>query len=117
MAASCSATCSDRWGREVFMAWTSGPTAADLGKRGACHLFRHTYATAIFDKQADVRFLQTMLGHIKHETTAKLKEIHTMSPLTVNAIHDALSHQIERSEATPLLGLPFSFYKSIELIV
>ncbi len=59
--------------------------AADLGKKGACHLFRHTCATAMLENGADVRFLQAMLGHVKLETTAvytqvsirKLKEIHT----------------------------------------
>jgi integrase/recombinase XerD len=59
--------------------------AADIGKRGACHLFRHTMATLMLENGADVRFLQAMLGHVKLETTAiytqvsirKLKEIHT----------------------------------------
>jgi integrase/recombinase XerD len=59
--------------------------AADLGKKGACHLFRHTCATAMLENGADVRFLQAMLGHVKLETTSvytqvsirKLKEIHT----------------------------------------
>jgi integrase/recombinase XerD len=91
------------------MAWTGGPTAADLRKKGVCHLFRRTCATAMLENGADVRFLQAMLGHVKHETTAKLKEIHTMSPLTVNALHNALSHQIKRSEATPLSASLFLF--------
>lgn len=59
--------------------------AADIGKRGACHLFRHTMATLMLENGADVRFIQAMLGHAKLETTQiytqvsirKLKEIHT----------------------------------------
>ena len=62
-------------------------SAADIGKRGACHLFRHTMATLMLENGADVRFLQAMLGHVKLETTAiytqvsirKLKEIHTVT--------------------------------------
>ena len=62
-------------------------TAADLGKRGACHLFRHTCATAMLENGADIRFLQVMLGHVKLDTTQiyaqvsirKLKEIHTLT--------------------------------------
>jgi integrase/recombinase XerD len=58
--------------------------AAELGKRGACHLFRHTMATVMLEGGADVRFVQEMLGHSKLETTEiythvsirKLKEIH-----------------------------------------
>jgi integrase/recombinase XerD len=58
---------------------------ADVGKRGACHLFRHTMATLMLEGGADTRFIQQMLGHAKLETTQiytqvsirKLKEIHT----------------------------------------
>jgi len=58
--------------------------AADIGKSGSCHLFRHTMATLMLENGCDVRFIQAMLGHAKLETTQiytqvsirKLKEIH-----------------------------------------
>lgn len=58
--------------------------AAELGKTGSCHLFRHTMATVMLENGADVRFIQAMLGHARLDTTAiytqvsirKLKEIH-----------------------------------------
>lgn len=68
--------------------------AADIGKRGSCHLFRHTMATLMLENGADVRFIQAMLGHAKLETTQiytqvsirKLKEIH-------EATHPAKLHR------------------------
>ncbi len=61
--------------------------AAEIGKKGACHLFRHTMATLMLENGADIRFIQQMLGHAKLETTQiytqvsikKLKEIHTFT--------------------------------------
>jgi integrase/recombinase XerD len=59
--------------------------AADLGKQGACHLFRHTLATLMLEGGADIRYIQQMLGHASLETTQiytqvsirQLKQIHT----------------------------------------
>jgi len=59
--------------------------AANINKRGSCHLFRHTMATLMLENGADVRFIQAMLGHVSLETTQiytqvsirKLKDIHT----------------------------------------
>ena len=58
---------------------------ANIGKSGACHLFRHTMATLMLEHGADIRFIQEMLGHVKLDTTQiytqvsirKLKAIHT----------------------------------------
>jgi integrase/recombinase XerD len=59
--------------------------AAQTGKRGSCHLFRHTMATLMLENGADIRFIQAMLGHAELSTTQiytqvsirMLKEIHT----------------------------------------
>jgi site-specific recombinase XerD len=37
--------------------------AAQLGKTGSCHLFRHTMATLMHENGADIRYIQQMLGH------------------------------------------------------
>jgi integrase/recombinase XerD len=58
--------------------------ASNIGKKGACHLFRHTCATLMLEGGADIRFIQQLLGHAELSTTEiytqvsirKLKEIH-----------------------------------------
>jgi integrase/recombinase XerD len=58
--------------------------AAQIGKRGACHMFRHTMATLMLEGGADVRYIQAMLGYADLKTTQiythvairQLQEIH-----------------------------------------
>lgn len=58
---------------------------ADIDKKGSCHLFRHAMATLMLENGADIRFIQSMLGHSRLNTTEvytqvsirKLKEIHS----------------------------------------
>ena len=77
-------------------------TAAETGKSGSCHLFRHSMATAMLENGADIRYIQAILGHASLETTQiytqvsiqKLKEIH-------EATHPAKSNKNdEQNEST-----------------
>ena len=59
---------------------------AELGKSGACHIFRHTMATLMLEGGADVRYIQEMLGHVHLDST----QVYTrVSIRKLKAIHDA----------------------------
>ena len=55
-----------------------------VAPKETCHLFRHSMATLMLEGEADVRYVQEMLGHTKLETTqiytqvsiGKLREVY-----------------------------------------
>jgi integrase/recombinase XerD len=78
--------------------------AAGIVHPGACHLFRVACATHMLENGADIRFIQSLLGHAKLDTTqiytqvslAKLKEVH-------NATHPArLSRRNDDAKRTSI---------------
>jgi integrase/recombinase XerD len=81
---------------------------AQIGKRGSCHIFRHTMATLMLEGGADVRYVQEMLGHADLSTTqiytrvsiAKLKEIHTTTHPAANmrSHNDKEKEGLQRSQ-------------------
>jgi len=83
--------------------------AAQLGKRGACHLFRHTMATLMLEGGADIRFIQEMLGHADltstqrytHVTVQQLQAVHAA---THPAARLPVSRRCPRSRRRPGRG-------------
>jgi integrase/recombinase XerD len=80
-----------RTGEAFNMNWLSRTVgryidAACIGKRGGCHLFRHTMATLMLEGGADIRYVQAMLGHAELSTT----EIYTQVAIrALKAVHAA----------------------------
>jgi integrase/recombinase XerD len=60
--------------------------SAQLGKRGACHLFRHTMATLMLEGGVDIRFAQEMLGHADLTPTQRYTHV---SIHQLQAVHAA----------------------------
>ena len=77
-------------------------TQAGIEHPGSCHLFRVACATHMLENGADIRFIQSLLGHAKLDTTqiytlvslAKLKEVH-------NATHPARLHRPTDANTAP----------------
>jgi integrase/recombinase XerD len=75
--------------------------AAQIDKKGACHLFRHAMAIGMLKNGADIRYIQEMLGHSCLTSTQiytevsieKLKEIHTNTHPAQKEVKDAQSKQ------------------------
>ena len=75
---------------------------AGLGRRGACHMLRHTMATLMLDNGADIRYIQQILGHALLSTT----QVYTRVALRkLQRVH-AWTHPAELGRTAQMLNRP-----------
>jgi integrase/recombinase XerD len=75
--------------------------AANLSKRGGCHLWRHTMATLMLEGGADLRFIQAMLGHAELSTTQIYTQVAIRQLQAVHAMTHPGAKRRLRSVQTP----------------
>ncbi len=98
-------------------------TAAGITHRGACHQFRHAFATHLLEAGCDIRFIQEMLGHAKLDTTAiyarvtvgALKTMHARFHPSETRTTDAHADPAPSSSASPAGADPLPSAAAVSL--
>lgn len=76
---------------------------AGIDKAGACHIYRHSLATHMLDRGADVRYVQAILGHAQLSTTAIYTHVAIGQLKAVHAATHPSAHLTRKQDrdATP----------------
>jgi site-specific recombinase XerD len=84
--------------RQFTRACHEAAEAAGIKKRVSPHTLRHSFATHLLEQNVDIRVIQTLLGHVKLDTTARYTQIATKIICDVVSPLDRLVREIAKHE-------------------
>ena len=71
---------------------------AEIVKKVTPHTLRHSYATHLLESGVDIRYIQTLLGHSKPETTMIYTHVTSQELQKINNPLDLIVKQLYNSE-------------------
>jgi integrase/recombinase XerD len=81
--------------RQLCRVVRAAAQAAGINKRVSPHTLRHSFATHLLEQGADIRVIQTLLGHAKLDTTALYTRVANTTIRAVTSPLDRLAPLIE----------------------
>jgi len=84
--------------RQFTRACHEAAEAAGIKKRVSPHTLRHSFATHLLEQDVNIRVIQTLLGHVRLDTTARYTQIATKVICDVVSPLDRLVREVTRHE-------------------
>jgi site-specific recombinase XerD len=84
--------------RQFTRACHEAAEAAGVKKRVSPHTLRHSFATHLLEQDVNIRVIQTLLGHVRLDTTARYTQIATKVICDVVSPLDRLVREVTRHE-------------------
>ena len=87
--------------RQLNRLFHEAADGAGIRKRVCLHTLRHSFATHLLERGADIRIIQALLGHDKLETTARYTRVATDMIANIKSPLDLLSEPRRKPRKKP----------------